>query len=68
MNHTFLSGSALASLQPTCDCPDFVINLLRNAMNYELARPLLLAAYKIGTKPMDQSADRRKILMRLASL
>ena len=66
-NNIVLSGNALASLSPPDDCSSVVIDLLKSALNYELARPKLLAAYRIGTKPLDQSPDNRKILVKLCN-
>lgn len=66
-NNIILSGSALGSLRSADDYSGTVIDLFRGALNYELTRAVLLAAYRVGTKPQDQSPDRRKILVKLAN-
>lgn len=65
-DNIILSGNLLAELPNGDDCSGTVVDLLKRSVNYVLDRSKLLTAYRLGSKPSNQSADRRNVLVKLA--
>ena len=64
-NNLVLSGDAVTNIPPTDNLSDAVTRLLRSAVQYELQRPGLSTALRLGVRPSHNSPDKRSVLLKL---
>jgi len=65
LNNSIVSGEAVPTATPNEVTSQVVIDLFDRAMRYKLNSENVLAAFRLGARPVSQAADRRSILVKL---
>ena len=60
-----ISGNAVPEVNNDENCSRVVVDILKNQMNFVLPKEAISAAYRLGKKSLAQTADKRKIFVKL---